>query len=273
MNFKHKSEVKYDGILKIVQEMESKEKSSNLEEIKEEYDQRISNQLNELQMFILHPMEQLKLQNDKEIWDQVNLVTYQDFSSISLSNATLLVAFLEKAQGFYRNVPILHYIYYCMTKTNRDEKEEIFKLLGENLSLLKVQGLISPKEMDTLIGINALIEENSNQLSYPIWAKALLPLISDMSCHTSDSYRDILYDSSSHLLVRKIPIAADPQCFTLPREAEKYLSESALKKSMVLSCSHAKGLIEAEILIMVEMLNKGQITAYLSANVGKLIMK
>ncbi|POW21104.1 hypothetical protein PSHT_02791 [Puccinia striiformis] len=190
MNFKHKSEVKYDGILKIVQEMESKEKSSNLEEIKEEYDQRISNQLNELQMFILHPMEQLKLQNDKEIWDQVNLVTYQDFSSISLSNATLLVAFLEKAQD------------YCMTKTNRDEKEEIFKLL-----------------------------------------------------------------------VQKIPIAADPQCFTLPREAEKYLSESALKKSMVLSCSHAKGLIEAEILIMVEMLNKGQITAYLSANVGKLIMK
>ncbi|KAI7936897.1 hypothetical protein MJO28_015796 [Puccinia striiformis f. sp. tritici] len=71
MNFKHKSEVKYDGILKIVQEMESKEKSSNLEEIKEEYDQRISNQLNELQMFILHPMEQLKLQNDKEIWDQL----------------------------------------------------------------------------------------------------------------------------------------------------------------------------------------------------------
>ncbi|KAA1067769.1 hypothetical protein PGT21_016592 [Puccinia graminis f. sp. tritici] len=261
-------------IRRMLIEMKSKSKDSDFKTVvKKEYSCKVWIKLTELEMLLLHSNEKVPLQDIKEIWDEINMLVFQEFSSMSFNNAHHLLQLLEQGHRFYQNLPLLHHIYYCMTKTYGIEKKSILDNLQENLNGLK--GIMSQKELKILLNINDLTKDMSNQVSYPTWANTLLPIFSSLPPMTAKVLEDIFYDCSYPILVQKVYESKKELKMNDFQEIvkHKFISDDVIHKANSLSEAQAIGIIEDEKKLMISMLRDGHVTDFLNSKVGKLIKK
>ncbi|KAA1111869.1 hypothetical protein PGT21_014231 [Puccinia graminis f. sp. tritici] len=265
---KREFEDQYHELRNLISEIKSQSVSGSLDKIKTHYSRKLMDKISEFKIMTIHSPIRILLQNHSESWTYVKLIASQEFSSISSTNANKLILLLEHGHRLRRNLPILHRIYYCMTKTEDDEKGLIMDLVGRRLKL--IENKIKKGELKIMREIYEIIQQNLSQICYKTWTNKLLKPLSILPHYSAKLFDDLLFESSKHTILSKFSSYErlfNASVFNGPITIDLLTPEAHTKLNEFFNDTLLAS-VEEEIEFMAYMLKKGSIDTHLEKDVG-----